>query len=271
MENKKLINILQKDMEELEALIADMKIARQYDSMAMELAHNRARSIMQLIQLLEDKQNENHNTQTTATDPTTATTSEPEENSIDPGDFLQPNQASTTTEPFGNATSERDEMNQTAQETLTKEESASEPESPGNHIDSRSEDDDMLEDDPEKRDTQVRLIDSFMKGKSVNDLVTDQQKLEFKLSNRPVTSIQKAIGINDRFQFIRELFDNDNEKFLQTVKSLDSMNTMTDALHFLRNHFKWHKSETSLKFLNLVKRRFADETSMAIHGTNKQD
>jgi hypothetical protein len=58
-----------------------------------------------------------------------------------------------------------------------------------------------------------RLGDSFLKGKSVNDLITDQIKLEFKLSNRPVSSIQSAIGINDRFQYIRELFDGDNQNF----------------------------------------------------------
>ena len=100
--------------------------------------------------------------------------------------------------------------------------------------------------------------DSFLKGKSVNDLITDQNKLEFKLSNRPVSSIQAAIGINDRFQYIRELFDGDNQKFLEAVKTLDSKQNIKEAVDYLRNNYKWKKNETSLKFVNLVKRRFIE-------------
>ena len=82
--------------------------------------------------------------------------------------------------------------------------------------------------------------------------------LEFKLSNRPVKSIKSAIGINDRFQYIRELFDGKPEKFRETVNALDAMNDIQEAVVYLRENFKWKKTETSLKFVNLVKRRFQD-------------
>ena len=104
-----------------------------------------------------------------------------------------------------------------------------------------------------------RLGDSFSKEKSLNDMVSDHNNLEFKLSNRPVASIQAAIGINDRFQYIRELFDGSGEKFSETVKTLDSMNHISEAVNFLQQNFKWKKNETSLKFVNLVKRRFPNE------------
>jgi len=104
-----------------------------------------------------------------------------------------------------------------------------------------------------------RLGDSFLKEKSINDLVTEHNNLEFKLSNRPVESIQSAIGINDRFQFIRELFEGSGEKFTETVKTLDSMNHIREAVEYLQNNFKWKKNETSLKFVSLVKRRFPNE------------
>ena len=122
--------------------------------------------------------------------------------------------------------------------------------------DESREDEDMLEEDSASNPGGARLGDSFLKGKSINDLITDQQKLEFKLSNRPVSSIRSAIGINDRFQYIRELFDGDSEKFMKTVKDLDAMDHVADAVNYLRTHFRWKKNETSLKFVNLVKRRF---------------
>lgn len=105
-----------------------------------------------------------------------------------------------------------------------------------------------------------RLGDSFSKEKSVNDLLGDDfSKLEHKLSNRPVTSIQAAIGINDRFQYIRELFEGSAENFTKTVADLDSMYDIKEAVNYLQDHFKWKKNETSLKFVNLIKRRFPNE------------
>ena len=122
------------------------------------------------------------------------------------------------------------------------------------------ENDEMLEqEEAVKSEANSRLGDSFLKGKSLNDLVTDQNKLEFKLSNRPVKSIKTAIGINDRFQYIRELFNGNADKFAKTVNELDSKDNLKQAVDYLRENFKWKKSETSLKFVNLVKRRFQHE------------
>ncbi|MDD4108511.1 MAG: hypothetical protein PHH93_07315, partial [Prolixibacteraceae bacterium] len=119
--------------------------------------------------------------------------------------------------------------------------------------------DEMLGEDTVRTEEHTRLGESFLKGKSVNDLITDQHKLEFKLSNRPVANIKAAIGINDRFQYIRELFDNNPQKFLETVETLDSMDNVHDAVDFIRHNFKWKKSDASLKFANLVKRRFMNK------------
>ena len=105
-----------------------------------------------------------------------------------------------------------------------------------------------------------RLGDSFSKEKSVNDLMSDDiSKLEHKLSNRPVTSLQSAIGINDRFQYIRELFEGSADNFVKTVADLDSMNDIKEAVNYLQSNFKWKKNETSLKFVSLIKRRFPNE------------
>ncbi|HSH20260.1 MAG TPA: hypothetical protein VLA03_07390, partial [Draconibacterium sp.] len=105
-----------------------------------------------------------------------------------------------------------------------------------------------------------RLGDSFLKEKSLNDLMSgDSSKLEHKLSNRPVSSIQSAIGINDRFQYIRELFEGSADNFVKAVSDLDSMEDIKEAVDYLQTNFKWKKNDTSLKFINLIKRRFPHE------------
>jgi len=119
--------------------------------------------------------------------------------------------------------------------------------------------DEEKEDEDEDKAGQ-RLGDSFSKEKSVNDLINiDNTKLEHKLSNRPVTSIKSAIGINDRFQYIRELFDGNADSFSKAVSELDTKKNIHEAVVYLQQNFKWKKNETSLKFVNLVKRRFLNE------------
>lgn len=112
----------------------------------------------------------------------------------------------------------------------------------------------------EERLENRRVGDSFLKEKSLNDLLGNgSTKLENKLLNSPVSSIQHAIGINDRYQYIRELFDGSADAFAKTVETLDAMHTIQEAATYLQQNHKWKKTETSMKFVNLVKRRFLNE------------
>jgi len=115
-----------------------------------------------------------------------------------------------------------------------------------------------LDADEEISEANKRLGDSFLKEKSVNELLGSDEsgKLEYKISNSPVRNLNAAIGINDRYQYIRELFEGSADKFVETVGALDEMNSIQEAVSFLQKNHKWKKNEISLKFVNLVKRRF---------------
>jgi hypothetical protein len=92
-----------------------------------------------------------------------------------------------------------------------------------------------------------------------HQLVTDilsQEKSESGYKIIPIKSIRDGIGINDRYLFVRELFENNSSKFDTTVTAIDGLTTIQDAVSYLKMNFKWHKSEASQKFLVLVKRRF---------------
>ena len=89
----------------------------------------------------------------------------------------------------------------------------------------------------------------------VNDILS-QKKSESGYQIIPMNSIWDGIGINDRFLFIRELFENSSAKFETTVTALDQLATIQDAVNYLKMNFKWTKTEASERFLVLVKRRF---------------
>lgn len=264
MENKKLVKILLNDMSELEELIADVKESGKFDLPEMEFLHTRAKGVLQLLRMLNNwepvpvEKEEVPAKKEIEQELTYETVSAPVEPQPAVGIFepviqvpeKEPEPQFAEVSPVELPAENELEVEAPVEEIVTIENELVAP--------------DILPRDVELEDEVVteanqRLGDSFSKEKSVNDMVSDHNKLEFKLSNRPVSSIQAAIGINDRFQYIRELFDGSGEKFTETVKTLDSMNHISEAVNFLQQNFKWKKNETSLKFVNLVKRRFPNE------------
>ena len=89
----------------------------------------------------------------------------------------------------------------------------------------------------------------------VNDILS-QKKSESGYQIIAINSIWDGIGINDRFLFIRELFENSSAKFETTVTAIDQLATIQDAVNYLKMNFKWTKTDASERFLVLVKRRF---------------
>lgn len=113
----------------------------------------------------------------------------------------------------------------------------------------------LEEENVQSQEKQI-LAEKFTAGKSVNDLLFEKSRSDSRFANRPVINLGNAITTNDKFLFIRELFEGDGDEFSETVRRIDSMTDIHEAAAYLRNHFKWKKNETSLKFIDLVKRRF---------------
>ncbi len=72
-----------------------------------------------------------------------------------------------------------------------------------------------------------------------------------------VNDIMVAIGLNDRFLFTRELFNNDNDLFNETIKDLNQRENWDTALAYLNEHFDWDSEDPTLVlFLSFIKRRY---------------
>jgi hypothetical protein len=78
----------------------------------------------------------------------------------------------------------------------------------------------------------------------------------------PITDLCAAIGINDRFRFVNDLFSGDGNVFVQAVHHLNHCTGYDDAVGWLENHLKssgnWHPEHPSLQeFLQLLERRYS--------------
>lgn len=99
--------------------------------------------------------------------------------------------------------------------------------------------------------------ESFHKERSVNDVISENKSNESNINNGPISSLRAAIGLNDRFIFIREIFDNNTDKYNTVIDQLDKLETIQQAVELLKANLSLQKNETSLKFVDLLKRRFS--------------
>jgi len=108
----------------------------------------------------------------------------------------------------------------------------------------------------EHSDVRKTLNDTLSKPQQSTNDILSPEKSDSGYPVMPINSIWDGIGINDRFLYIRELFANSSAKFETTINALDKLDTIQDAVNFLKLNFKWAKTDASQKFLVLVKCRF---------------
>ena len=106
--------------------------------------------------------------------------------------------------------------------------------------------------EPEKQ----AASEAFQKDRSLNDVIGENKSEETILGNGPIPNLRAAIGLNDRFLFIREIFNNNTDKFNTVIDQLDRLETIQQAVDYLRVNLTLEKNDTSLRFVELLKRRF---------------
>ncbi|MFN9800256.1 MAG: hypothetical protein ACK54P_09605, partial [Bacteroidota bacterium] len=85
-----------------------------------------------------------------------------------------------------------------------------------------------------------------------------QETLARKLESSPISDLKRAITLNQRFQFSRELFKGNNQDYEVTIDRLNtaSREDALKTLDNLRSRYEWNdESQVTQDFLELVQRR----------------
>lgn len=82
------------------------------------------------------------------------------------------------------------------------------------------------------------------------------------LKETPIKDLRKAIGINDRFLFIDELFRGDEAMYERSIKTINGFNIYPEAEYWISRELKtklgWNNdNKTVQQFDQIVKRRFS--------------
>lgn len=115
------------------------------------------------------------------------------------------------------------------------------------------------------RDT-IRELNELMAEHvpSLNDRLKRQDiELGTKLTDsQSVADLSKAIGVNDKFLFINELFRGDRNMFDRSVKTINGCGSLAEAEYWIGRELKiklgWQEAnQTVQQFYYLVKKRFS--------------
>jgi hypothetical protein len=81
------------------------------------------------------------------------------------------------------------------------------------------------------------------------------------LKAKPLKNLSEAIGVNDKFLFIREIFNGNPESYNQAISRLDGAENISDARAVIMSYTGNNlENETVKQLLDLLKRKFpADE------------
>jgi len=98
------------------------------------------------------------------------------------------------------------------------------------------------------------------KTAAVANATTDNQNLGDHLLKKPLKSLKTAIGINDKFQFINELFDGSMKIYNQAMDQIEESKDTSEAMqnfHSIASTGNWDEENPAyLQLLDYVERRF---------------
>jgi hypothetical protein len=104
------------------------------------------------------------------------------------------------------------------------------------------------------------LADKFSAAETIGKKASSAKQDEVITSamhNKPISDISSAIGINDKFYFIRELFSGDSRAYQDTLKRLNSSASLGEAMKILdENTVMGSDPAAQSSFVDIVRRKF---------------
>lgn len=113
--------------------------------------------------------------------------------------------------------------------------------------------------------TTVKELNDMMGSQesSLNDKLKESVvEVGHRLTDFPIRDLKKAIGVNDRFVFISELFRGDEVMYERSIKTINGFRIFPEAEYWIERELKvklgWEENRPATQhFYQLVKRRFS--------------
>ena len=98
------------------------------------------------------------------------------------------------------------------------------------------------------------LGEQFHESPSVADTIACPKGVA---ESTPVVSLREAIGLADKFMFIRELFGGDADAYEQAVEMLDKQSSFDDCIIYISENYTWSPNAEGTKMMmELLQRKY---------------
>ncbi len=105
------------------------------------------------------------------------------------------------------------------------------------------------------------LADRFSQSGTLGDRISpvrQDEAITTAMHSKPIADIGAAIGINDRFRYIRELFSGDTLAYNDTIRRLNNSASLGEAMRILdESTVMGSDPATQSSFVDVVRRKFS--------------
>lgn len=93
--------------------------------------------------------------------------------------------------------------------------------------------------------------------RTIADTIVHEDAVADVVGKEAISDLRQAIGINDRFLLIRDLFEGNAEAFESTVAKLNSFDNLDDCMIYIVENYDWNPYCDGAKLLmSLIERRY---------------
>lgn len=122
----------------------------------------------------------------------------------------------------------------------------------------------ILESKVEVKEEPIKTKLEVEEHKSLNDSFSDhveKESLAERLGKKPISDLADAIGLNQKFLFMNDLFEGENNLYKEAINALNNFNSYFEAdeyINVLSSKHNWDSTSRSVKeFIDLVERRYS--------------
>ena len=230
MEIKYTIEILTKDIQDIEKLVGNLRNSKEASAIELDLALSKLRNVYEILTMIKADRLHEIVSEKPAQEISGTETAPSVKMDPKPEPIPEP-------EPTPEPTPEPEPEPESRPASTAKTDPASDTESAGSSI----------------------LAEKFSAESSINENLAEKlgNDIDVKLHGQPIDNISRNIGINDRFFIIRELFEGESDRFISMVNALDSAENYEAASSILKAQFEGNMDHEGVEILTgLLKRRY---------------
>lgn len=101
------------------------------------------------------------------------------------------------------------------------------------------------------------LGEAMPRVQTLGEKLAAERETVAEVHREPITDLRRAVGINDKFLLIRDLFGGNGSLYEITIRRLNEFDNLDDCLIYIAEHFTWNpNSDGAQLMMELLERKY---------------